>query len=689
MFETLFAKLKISSKIQIGSGVFVLILIALGVIGYLNQNAVEKSIDVMVTQAQPSIVETLYLENKIQAAVSSFTLYMLSREQQQKDNYFGLVEEIDTQIKNLSMSEKYLDAGPRFEIIEKIKKHFHKLKLINKTLIRVATNPELRIPGNAHAAQVMGPLAIDALASLSSVTVSIGDYDNPEIYARMAKLTLYWTRITASLREYLTFRNQGAIDRINDSLSLIVSTQKTLLESEELEFDQEEAVEAMTDILSKYRVGLEGLIQLHGGKFWRRDVMLIRRKALPLINSLFESIAQLRGIEEAYFNQVSKEVNVVTDDARKATITLVPIGILLGTLIMLLVASLVTRRVNAAVNAMEDISHGSGNLNQSLDESGADEVSAMGQAFNVFIQKIKGVIDLVVLSSSNLASEASRMNEAILKSQQQVVRQQGDIEDIAVSISAMSDSSEQVYEKAAAAAAAAEEAKVDANDGTETVSEMIGSINELSTDVENIGQVIQRLESQSSEIGMVLSVIRTISEQTNLLALNAAIEAARAGEAGRGFAVVADEVRNLSERIHSETDEIQVIISNLQADSEEAVKVMEIGRERTQNTVVLAANADKVLQSITGAVTTISDMNAGIASLTTDQRNNSEDITNKVDSLRSIAQESQSTAAQAAASSNEFTIMAGQLQGLVQQFLLDDESGASNTNLEEDDDILF
>ncbi len=325
------------------------------------------------------------------------------------------------------------------------------------------------------------------------------------------------------------------------------------------------------------------------------------------------------------------------------------------------------------MNALHAVSE-SGNLARRLDIDGSDEVSELAVYFNRFVEKIKGVVDLVIASSTSLAAESQRMNEATCRSQKQVAQQQHDTAEIANAIEHVAASAEQVKTNAAAEAAAS--ADTHTREGQVVVEEVIGAIQALAGEVSDAAGVITRVENGSEQIGMVLSVIRSISEQTNLLALNAAIEAARAGEHGRGFAVVADEVRSLSEKIHSETDQIQEIIDQLQQSSREAAEVMGRSTERSSAVAGKAQSAGSALAGIASSVSTINEMNRSIADLSGDQLARVEEVRNKIVSIRGIAEEAASTVSQAATSSNEFTIMAGQLQDLVRQFLQEEDKEA-------------
>ena len=346
--------------------------------------------------------------------------------------------------------------------------------------------------------------------------------------------------------------------------------------------------------------------------------------------------------------------------------------------VVILLKVLVTTRLNEAVSAMVAIAGGQGNLNNRLDDHGTDEIAQLAGGFNRFVEKIKGVVDLVMSSSIALASEAGSMSEVTSRSKEQVTAQQSMLREVATEVADMSSTLSGVAASAASAAEAASEANENASEGREVVNQVLAAITNQANNVNQVSGVIEKLGEKSENIGAVLSVITGISEQTNLLALNAAIEAARAGEQGRGFAVVADEVRTLSQRIQQEAMEIRELIDQLQQGARDAVAVMHQGREETMKTVELAGRAGDALESITDSVATITETNSRIAEATESQNQRALSVNQHIGNMTAVAEEAFATVHSAAASGNEFRIMADQMHDLVDQFLL----GAGTTNAE-------
>ena len=311
-----------------------------------------------------------------------------------------------------------------------------------------------------------------------------------------------------------------------------------------------------------------------------------------------------------------------------------------------------------------------GNLGYRVTYQGRDELGEISSSFNEMASRFHHTIQELAGAVQQLAAAAEQTAQVSSQTSDGIRRQQLETDQVATAMNEMSATVQDVAGNAASAARAAQEADQQSESGKRVVHQTIASIDSLASEVEHAATVIHELEADSAGISSVVDVIRSIAEQTNLLALNAAIEAARAGEQGRGFAVVADEVRSLASRTQQSTSEIQTMIEKLQSGANRAVAVMESSCSKAQAGKQQVASAGHMLEQISNAVATINDMNAMIASAAEEQSSVSEEISRNITSVSQIAEETSEASRQNVATSTQLASLASQLQRLMHMFRL-------------------
>jgi len=383
-----------------------------------------------------------------------------------------------------------------------------------------------------------------------------------------------------------------------------------------------------------------------------------------------ESVSDFSGNPIAILQMIMDRSSFVEAQASARNVTII-IGLLAiagGILVAWFIGRGISGRIKKTVVALNNIAEGEGDLTQRIEVESLDELGELSMSFNRFVERIHEMVKHISSSTVQLGAAAEEMSSITANTNQGIQRQRSETEQVATAMNEMTSTVQEVARHASEAATSAHNAEDESRHGHEVVQDTVNAINALANEIDKASEVIQRLEEDSQSIGTVLDVIRGIAEQTNLLALNAAIEAARAGEQGRGFAVVADEVRTLASRTQKSTEEINDMIGRLQDDARDAVKAIDDSKSQADVGVSSAKKAGESLDTITTSITNINDMNMQIASAADEQSSVAEEINKNIISINDVAEESVAAATQTSNASQEMATLADDLQMLVSRF---------------------
>lgn len=309
-----------------------------------------------------------------------------------------------------------------------------------------------------------------------------------------------------------------------------------------------------------------------------------------------------------------------------------------------------------------------GDLSRDLQVARSDEMGQLQHSMQAMTLSLRHLIGGISDGVGQITTAAQQLSAVTEQTSVGVNNQKEETDQVATAMNQMTATVLEVARSAQDAAQAADHADKQAREGDQVVSQAIGQIEQLADEVLKSTQAMRLLKQESDKIGGVLDVIKSVSQQTNLLALNAAIEAARAGEAGRGFAVVADEVRGLAQRTQQSTEEIEELIAALQHGTQQVATTLDNSRSLTDNSVQLSRRAGSALEQITRTVSTIQDMNQQIATASEEQSAVAEQVNRNIISVRNISEQTAAAGEQTAASSVELARLGNQLQGMVNKF---------------------
>ena len=401
------------------------------------------------------------------------------------------------------------------------------------------------------------------------------------------------------------------------------------------------------------------------------DFATIGARSSAMSEKLERLQADLDKFQSDRYASFTDSFESVSESAESTSMT----GIIVGTItiaILFIVAVPIARAITTSlkeiIDSLQDIAQDNGDLTVRLTTGSQDEIGDLVYWFNSFIEKLQGVIKNVVDTALPLAETSNTIQKLSEQTIDSFSRQSNSVIQSRQSVEEMSQSVAEITSNAAEAADSARNASVEADKGKSVVESTVKGIRELADNVTHSAETINQLQEDTNRVNVVLEVIRGIAEQTNLLALNAAIEAARAGEQGRGFAVVADEVRNLASRTQESTQEINQMLEQLQSAASQAVSMMESSRNSVKASVESANAAGESLVSITETVNTITDMNGAIAVATEQQHQVSGVMVGHVEDIQTCADEASTASTEIADVSVQLAELASELEKVALQF---------------------
>ena len=665
--------LKIRHKVWGGFGLILTILAVVAVTLFTNLSSVNGRIKGVVEERQPTVIASLSMAKDLNEAAAQLGYYAMSKEEIHLQQYERVIAKVSQQLAALKQNPIIQSDEKNLKLVASIEQRVEKFKGYEQRFKELVGSELKNYATFEYAGRTLNPISQHVLEQATAMILSESNEESSDerkkLLIDIGDFRYNWLNIMAQMRSYIVLGGDGTYKQLKDYVAVTGDILKRIQAQEDLlTLDQEDAVESITKLRAEFVSHVDEIKQIYDSGKWRMDAYLVRSEVGPLLAEITSRLDQLVEGQRKDIAQTSDQLLTQVDRTSSFVMVLILIGILIGVGTAWVIARMITRRMNIAVAAMNDIAEGNGDLTRRLDDSGSDEIAQLASGFNKFAGKIQNLVGRVTGFTSELASAASEMSAITDETSKGAQNQQAETEQVVSAIDELMTSVQDVARNASEAANSAEHADTETNKGQKEVTSTVESINTLAHEVERVAEVIHVLGDDSQNIGKVLDVIKGIAEQTNLLALNAAIEAARAGEQGRGFAVVADEVRTLASRTQESAQEIQQMITRLQTGSDQAVHAMEGSRNMAQSSVEQAARAGASLEVIAGAVNTITTMNMQIASAAEQQAAVSSSINRSVHSISKVCDQTADGARQTAKSGEELARLAVDLQALLEQF---------------------
>ena len=666
---------KLTHKVWTGFVLLITLSSIISLFALRNFSKVEQQVNRVIRQNEPAMLALLGLKQKIERLNATLGFYLVGKSAVVKKDIHRSFLELEQEIANLKKNRVVVESISAKDHLATIEQQFRLYKSQRDKLFEFALKDIKNYPGFAYAATHLNPTARQLQALLTSMSQAELEEDTNKkrrsILMLISDTRLSWALLLQDLRVYLATRGKANLENVKTYQEVFLKQLKKLAAfGDDLAFEQTEALERITPLAKKYFINLKKLVAIHSGDRWRMDSWTIRHKLQPIAAKMRIAVDALVHTQQQKSGKSSEQLlqGIIQDKSLISILLLLTIAG--GLLISWLLTGLISKPIKTAVSFMNNIAEGDGDLTVRLNFNSKDEMGQLAEAFNKFVSKMHHLVRQIADSGEHSGNAATTLSTTVHSVNNSIGTQKAELELVAAAINQMTMTVQEISNNSGDASEHAMQADAEATRGKQVVEQTIQSINELANDIGQASGAVTSLERDSEEINKVLEVIRGIAEQTNLLALNAAIEAARAGEQGRGFAVVADEVRGLASRTQQSTKEINDMIEQLQSGTKRAVEVMARSQQKVLTTVDEAAQAGQTLHSINSGIAEITTLNSQIEEAIRQQTEAANEINRSITALSVAAHDTADTAQTMNNVSEEMSQSADQTQKLIGIFKL-------------------
>ena len=633
--------LSLRQIVYFGFGTVLAMLALVSIHTFVNLAGIKSNVNQVIDESQPQLVRTMQLVNHIKASSDALSSYLLSKNPTYKTNYENSLKNAEELIQTLKNNFKD-KSGKQNTLVTEIENNFSEFSIQQKNIITLSADDQKNFPAMAFAAKFTSPLSQQILQHLTQMLLSETDEETSSqrrnLIMSMSNLRYIWATLLNEQRAYLAYRSDVTIKNMSSIKETIFKLENDISKFQNLfNLEQEDSFEKVTSLSKQFFKYSDEVVELHGSKKWRSDIFIMETTLFPLLKNIENDLSQLVDYDLALNEQASDDIHSTLQTAFTFLLLLFIVGSSIGIFVAIVSSKTIIMMINNLRNNFFKLE--AGDLTTRMDESLKGEMGDIAVIFNTFSSAMHNRTKEIISYVDILNHNAHELKRIANQTTDGVTLQHQDTDSIATAMNEVVATVAEIANSAALAASEAKAAQVASDEGSSLVQTNIAAVNALSNRIQNTSQVVIELEQESIAIGKVLDIIGDIAEQTNLLALNAAIEAARAGEQGRGFAVVADEVRTLATRTQQSTEQIYSIINKLQKGSKSSVSSMAQAIEDVEKNVEQTTKVGAALEKIHDAINSINDINFQIADATDQQTTVTEEINQSIVNISNVSSE--------------------------------------------------
>jgi len=593
------SNLTIRTKLYMGMIGVGLLLVVITAMALWNLNLVKNHLKTVITVDQPRAFATLEMAKDMERLSSRLVSYMLTGDDDKLADVKRQLARVKAEARRL---EKNLPDPEKQQMLKEVSRALQQVEAKLPQIVAMQKDDSIKYPAlkvvssgmDKSAQQVQGAISEMIRSELAEM-----DPERADLLQLLINMQKTWLNIMINLRGFVAFRSDNMAQNIDNFLDVFESSiGKLAAHSDDLTLEEEEALPVIRQAYQQWRENYMVLKTVLLSDKWRMDAWTFEHEIDPMLSKIEKHLHHLLESVIQTIRHKGEQAEQETEFNIWLMSALAGGGLLMGLVVMLVVMRSIISSLNNLREAMQKVSSGEADLTLRLPERGGDELAEISRGFNVFVSRIQDVVRKLVEDAQSLERAALVLYEQTEGAQKGIDTQFKSVEQLTELMQQLEKEASEVAGFSTNTARAASNAIERVDDGVAKVSGTQRTIQTLGEVMHSLRESISLLDKESETIGSVINVIEEIAEQTNLLALNAAIEAARAGEHGRGFAVVADEVRQLAQRTQESTQEISKVINRIRANTQQTVERMRAGEAATEESKTSITEAETSLKPV-------------------------------------------------------------------------------------------